>query len=228
MADLKIGQEIELSNTPFADSDRKCTIQTITHKKGGLVEFRVEMTLFNIKFPNLLVTYEDTDSGSQSSDMIYGAQQKMLEIFRRKVNNKETEQSKLQDEDTLQEIFKDSNMSFPEGAMKRHYLALMLICARLMNDEQGIRRLTEQVTAELDIISNIRESKAATDSRAWLHIALFIASGKAPYRDQAKAYIRQYNPKSTYLQQFVKISCKKACEKWIGVKRNRQKKTDCN
>ena len=36
-----------------------------------------------------------------------------------------------------------------------------------------------------------------------------------------KAYIRQYNPKSTYLQQFVKQSCKTAGERWIGLKKKR-------
>ena len=105
--------------------------------------------------------------------------------------------------------------------MSRHYLALMLICARLMGDEKALQQYVGLVDAELGDLSRLRESKAATDSRAWLHIAMFIATGKPHFRNQAKAYIRQYNPKSTYLQQFVKQSCKTAGERWIGLKKKR-------
>ncbi|MBQ1768979.1 MAG: hypothetical protein IIZ91_07670, partial [Oscillospiraceae bacterium] len=77
------------------------------------------------------------------------------------------------------------------------------------------------MNAELIDLSRIRESKAATDSRAWLHIAMFIATGKSHWRNLAKAYIKNYNPKSTYLQQFVKQSCKTAGERWIGLRKKR-------
>lgn len=217
--DFKIGQKIKLSNTPFAESDQGGVIQSVTRKKGGLIELRVEMTLFNVKFPNLLVTYEDADEGNALSRLVYDAQQKLLPIFQRKVNGKETEASRRLDEKTLQQILSNSDVSIPEGAMKRHYLALMLIAARLVNNKTAILQFSEKINAELAALSCIRESKAATDSRAWLHIALFIATGKPQYRNLAKAYIRQYNPKSSYLLQFVKTSCKTAGEKWIGVKK---------
>lgn len=103
--------------------------------------------------------------------------------------------------------------------MSRHYLALMLICARMMGDEKALRQYVGLVNAELGDLSRLRESKAATDSRCWLHIAMFIATGKPHFRNLAKAYIRQYNPKSTYLRQFVKQSCKTAGERWIGLRK---------
>ena len=223
--DLKKGDEISLAGTPFAaegDEHRKCIVQSITRRKGGMVELKVEMTLFNVRFPNLTITFEDGDASKKASDMVYDAQQKLLAIFRRKTNNKETEATRLQDQKILEALFDNRAIALPKGAMSRHYLALMLICARMMNDAKALRQYTGLVNAELDDLSRLRESKAATDSRAWLHIAMFIATGKPHFRNQAKAYIRQYNPKSTYLQQFVKQSCKTASERWIGLKKNRK------
>ena len=225
LRDLKKGDEISLAGTPFAgegDEHRKCIIQSVTRKKGGRVELRVEMTLFNVRFSNLTITLEDGGASKKASDLVYDAQQKLLAIFRRKTNNKETDATRQQDEKTLQAIFDNRAIALPEGAMSRHHLALMLICARMMNDEKALHQYTGLVNAELNDLSRLRESKAATDSRAWLHIAMFIATGTPHFRNQAKAYIRQYNPKSTYLQQFVKQSCKTAGERWIGLRKKRK------
>lgn len=222
--DLKVGQTIELIGTPFDTEDgvkRECVIRSVRRRKGGRIELRVEMTLFNVKFSNLLVTYEDEGAAGKSSNMVYDNQQKLLAIFRRIINNKETESSRRKDKQMLQEIFSTRATVLPEGAMSRHHLALMLICARMQNDEKAISQYVDLVKAELNDLSRIRESKAATDSRAWLHIAMFIATGRPHYRNQAKAYIKQHNPKSTYLRQFVKQSCKTAGERWIGLKKKR-------
>ena len=224
LRDLKKGDEISLAGTPFdaeGDEHRKCIVQSVTRRRGGLIELRVEMTLFNVRFSNLTIILEDGGACKKASDQVYDAQQKLLAIFRRKTNNKETDATRRQDGKTLQAIFDNRTIPLPEGAMSRHYLALMLICARLMGDEKALQQYVGLVNAELGDLSRLRESKAATDSRAWLHIAMFIATGKPHFRNQAKAYIRQYNPKSTYLQQFVKQSCKTAGERWIGLKKKR-------
>lgn len=223
--ELKVGQTIRLTNTPFDSDDgvgRECVIQSINRKKGGRIELRVELTLFNIKFSNLTVTYEDPGAGGKSSNVVYDAQQKLLAIFRRKTNKKETEASRRKDEQTLHDVFEDRTIVMPEGAMRRHHLALMLICARMMNDQKAIKQYIGLVEAELKDLSRIRESKAATDSRAWLHIAMFIATGKPHFRNQVKAYIKNYEPKSTYLKQFVKQSTKTAGERWIGLRKKRK------
>ena len=224
LRDFKKGDKINLVGTPFdaeGDEHRQCIIQSITRRRGGMVELKVEMTLFNLRFPNLTITLEDGGASKKASDLVYDAQQKLLAFFRRKTNNKETDATRRQDEKTLQAIFDNRTIALPEGAMSRHYMALMLICARLMGDEKALQQYVGLVNAELGDLSRLRESKAATDSRAWLHIAMFIATGKPHFRNQAKAYIRQYNPKSTYLQQFVKQSCKTAGERWIGLKKKR-------
>ncbi len=229
LSDLKKGDEISLDGTPFAaegDEHRKCIVRSITRKKGGLIELRVETTLFNVRFSNLTITLEDGGASKKASDQVYDVQQRLLAIFRRKTNNKETDATRQQDEKTLQAIFDNRSLVLPEGAMSRHYLALMLICARMMNDEKALQQYTGLVNAELIDLSRIRESKAATDSRAWLHIAMFIATGKPHWRNLAKAYIKNYNPKSTYLQQFVKQSCKTAGERWIGLRKKRKTKGD--
>lgn len=221
VGDLRVGQKINLSKTPFGESNQEGTIQSVKRKRGGMVELRIEVTLFNVKFSNLLITFENNDGGS-SSRLVYDSQQKLLAIYRRKVNAKETEASRKHDDQMLQDILRTANLAFPDGAMKRHHLALMLICARLMDNADALRQFTGMVKGQLAELAPLRESKAATDSRAWLHIALFIATGEPQYRDLAKSYIRIHNPKSTYLIQFVKQSCKTAGERWIGVKKKRK------
>ena len=225
LRDLKKGDEISHVGTPFdaeGDENRKCIVRSVTRRRGGLIELRVETTLFNVRFPNFTIMLEDGGASKKASDLVYDVQQKLLAIFRRKTNNKETEATRRQDEKTLKAIFDNRTLILPEGAMSRHYLALMLICARMMDDERALQQYIGLVQAELNDLSRIRESKAATDSRAWLHIAMFIATGKPHWRNLAKAYIKNYNPKSAYLQQFVKQSCKTAGERWIGLRKKRK------
>ena len=81
----------------------------------------------------------------------------------------------------------------------------MLICARLLRDHVGQSELTQAALAELDAINAKPTAKAATDVRAYLHVALCIATGQPSYRDAAKEYVREYQPKSQALRRFVKL-----------------------
>jgi hypothetical protein len=208
LRDLKKGDEISLAGTPFAaegDEHRKCIVRSVTRKKGGLVELRVEMTLFNVRFPNLTITLEDGGASKKASDLVYDAQQKLLAIFRRKTNNKETEATRKQDEKTLQAIFDNRAIALPEGAMSRHYLALMLICAHLCRYTADEEQLRENLLATLSDINQRSESKAATDTRAYLWIALYISTQNPVYRDALKQYVRDHQPKSQKLRSFVSL-----------------------
>jgi hypothetical protein len=49
------------------------------------------------------------------------------------------------------------------------------------------------------------ESKAATDTRTYLWIALYISTNDPAYRDAAKRYVQDYDPKSPKLRRFVSL-----------------------
>ena len=218
LADVKPGQMIRLVNTPFENDDCEYEVVSVKKKTGGTVELQVKMVMFGIEFDHITVTYTDTADSKSNASLVSSAQKRLLEIFRRRVNHKETPVTEYEDQKALTEIFAQSNTVFREGAMKRHFLALMLICSHMMGDEAAVNRFRIGVEKELEDISRIRESKAATDTRAYLHISLYIATKQPKWRDLAKVYVRKYNPSSTHLRQFVSTMSKREASKFIGPK----------
>ena len=90
-------------------------------------------------------------------------------------------------------------------AARNHFLALMLICAHLCRytaEETALRNRLLEVLEETNLRS---ESKAATDTRTYLWIALYISTHAPAYRDAAKQYVRDYQPKSIKLRRFVSL-----------------------
>lgn len=222
LSDLQVGKEIPLAGTPFDIKDATYKLLAVKRRRGGIVELQVELTIFNVTFQNLFVTYLDPADRSSSANLVVSAQKKLLDIFRRKVNGHSTIVSDHEDAKTLQSLFQKRDTPFPDGAMKRHFLALMLICSHLMRQEEETRRFISAVQQELAEIAKLRESKAATDTRAYLHVALYIATGEPQYRQQAKTYITKYQPSSPYLRQFVSTSAKRQASKYLGTKYRKQ------
>lgn len=216
MQDIQPGKFFSLANTPFEGKDTKYKIVSAKRKKGGVVQLQIELTLFNITFRRLFVTYTESTDDGRNASLVSSYQKKLLDILKRKVNDKETVVSKYEDEKTLKDIFEDRNLLMTDGAMHRHFLALMLICAQLLKDEKGKEELMKEVQKELAELSRQRESKAATDTRAYLHIALYIATKDAVYRELARTYVRKYQPKSLCLRQFVSTSSKREARKFFG------------
>jgi hypothetical protein len=66
-------------------------------------------------------------------------------------------------------------------------------------------QLQKKVLDALAEINQRSESKASTDTRAYLWIALYISTHNPIYRDAAKQYVRDYQPKSKKLRSFVSL-----------------------
>ena len=216
--DLKPGDPISLVGTPFEIKDATYKLVSVKRKRGGIMELQVEMTLFNIPFQNLFVTYLDVADKNVHATLVATAQKKLLDIFKRRVSGKRTEVSDHTDNNTLRSLFEKRDTPYPDGAMKRHFLALMLICSHLLGDEEATTRFLTDVQQELKDIAQLRESKAATDTRAYLHVATYIATGDPQYRQLAKTYVQKHHPSSPYLCQFISTSAKRQAGKHIGAK----------
>lgn len=216
VSDLKIGSEIPLPNTLFENDNTTYKIVDVIPKKNGAYRVQLELTLFNIPFKQLFVTLYNVSADTRFSEIVSNAQKKLVDIFSRRVNDKQTEATKTKDELALREILKDSTMPFPAGAMRRHFLALMLICAQMLGEVQEKERLKQQVLRELDEIARVRESKATTDTRAYLHVAMYIATREPKYREYARAYVREHNPASPYLRKLVSTCAKREALKFMG------------
>lgn len=214
--ELEVDQVTSLAGTPFEREDTQYKVLEVRPHKGGLVDLRIELTLFNVTFNDLWVTVRNVDDSRENGHLVYDMQRYLLDIFRRRVNRKETDLTRYEDQKKLQAIYAKRNIIMPDGPMKRHYLALMLICSHLLNEQEGIEHFKHEVLNTLSDIARVRESKAATDSRAYLHIAMYIATGNPDYRNMAKDYMQKYNPKSASLRSFITTSCKHQARKWIG------------
>lgn len=216
LKDLEVSKVTSLSGTPFERDDTQYRVLEVRRHKGGLVDLRIELTLFNVTFNDLWVTVRNVDDSRENGHLVYDMQRYLLDIFRRRVNRKETDLTRYEDNLKLQAIYDRRDLILPDGPMKRHFIALMLICSHLKHEPEGVDRFKREVLTSLDDISGLRESKAATDSRAYLHIAMYIATGNPEYRTRAKDYIQKYNPKSASLRSFITTSCKHQARKWIG------------
>ena len=230
--ELKVGDEFSLANTPFEKKDTIYTVLDIRKKRFGIYEIQVQMKLFGVSFKNVWVTYMEegeAEDGRDVASLISSTQKKLLDIFKRRVKNQKEESGRLQlDTDTLQSIYDLRDIPLRPGTRKRRWQALMLICSHLMGNHEGKKRFLSEVKEELDEIGKLRESKAATDTRAYLHIAVYIATGNPMYRDLAKAYVRKYTPTSVSLCQFVSTMSKHAASKVIGHSKKRKKNRHSN
>lgn len=215
--DLVAGKHIPLVGTPFEKSDATYTIVDVK-KKSGTLKLQIELHLFNITFNNLFVTVPDVSKGGSFAEVVASTQEKLVEIFIRRIKDKQTKADKQKDDQTLEELFEKRTLLMPSGAMRRHFLALMLICAQLLHKDEEKTLLKQQVEKELAEIAKLRESKAATDTRAYLHIAMYIATRESTYREMAKTYIRDHNPRSPFLRKLVSTSSQRQALKFMGDK----------
>ena len=215
-ADIKVGNEIRLQDTPFDTGNVKYKIIGYTARKNHVYTVQVELTMFNVTFKKLFVDFRDIPDNTNLSELVGSTQERLMGIFMRMVNNKQLESDKIKDEQLLRSLLENKSVDFPFGAMRRHFLALMLICAQLLKDSEEKTALQKQVEDELMEIGRQRESKAATDTRAYLHIAMFIATKNPVYRELAKTYVREHNPKSSFLRKWVTASSKRQALRLFG------------
>ena len=105
----------------------------------------------------------------------------------------------------LTRLYRYRNHEVRNEAARSHFMALMLICAHLCRYTAEENRLQTQILDLLADINQRRESKIATDARAYLWIALYISTQNPAYRDAAKQYVRDFQPKSPKLRSFVSL-----------------------
>ena len=221
---VKVGDIIHLENTPFGKEGGTCQVVDVIPKRDGSVELKVRMKIFGIELDSVSINYRDALSYGNKASMVASHQRTLLNIFCRRVNSKETDVSRHEDKKALDEIAQNDEMRLHKGAMRRHYLALMLICAHMQSNEGAVNHYQKAVLNELVDIARLRESKAATATRAYLHVALYIATGDVKFRNLAKIYIRKYQPSAPNLRKFISTMSKREAAKWIGPKARRKKK----
>ena len=140
------------------------------------------------------------------ADPIEDAQVTLLDILRRKVLRLNTPADVESDSRSLERISGYGRLQVQTPSARNHLLALLLICACLRRDRSDEDRYRESCLQELTRLS----SDSPTDVHAYFWIALYIATRRAVYRDFAKRYVQQHNPRSPRLRQFVSLIRKRS------------------
>ena len=206
--EIKEDDEIPLINTPFERDDATYKVIGATQKKGK-VELQIELKMFGMTFPNLFVTYKRGFDTKRYSALLASMQEKILAILKRRIGKRQNDVSKVQDRKTLQSIYEMRTQILPDGTLKRHFQATMMLCAYMLGEKEQLKTIhLPYVMKELEAISSRGGIKAATSTRAYLHVMLYFVTGDVQYRDLAKAYIAEHQPKGRILHQFVTLSRK--------------------
>lgn len=208
--DITTGEEVVLCSTPFRGE--KAYVMEARHTDSGLrltlglnmFAGTMSLRLTDITESDILRTHEGAVI-IDDSHLIDNTQRQLLAILGRRVDGRQDEETRRQDNEVLDRLFNYRYHSIPSPSARRHFLALQLICARLRHDTASQEELTRQALTELALINERPETKAATDVRAYLQAALYLSTGDPTYREAAKIYIRDHAPKSKALRRLVKL-----------------------
>lgn len=110
----------------------------------------------------------------------------LLDILSRRVNHKESDETRQQDADTLNRLFLYSYIAISDTAVSARFLALMLICSTLRFDRESTKALSAKA---LLLLSG--DTPLPFHVQAYLHLALYIASRDADHRTLARQSMRQ-------------------------------------
>ena len=193
-------------------SGHEAFVVNVRHSKGELhLDLAVQLVsgIMNIKMLNVkpedVALLDKNTVDAIRDDFIEYIQDKLLTVYEHRVKTQNDAQTRLKDAATLSRLFLYNTYNVEGRAARIHFKALMLICAHLRKDADSELSLREEAISLLADINSQSESRASTDIRTWLWIALYISTNDPSYRDAAKQYVKEKQPKSKKLQRFVRL-----------------------
>lgn len=210
ISSIEATDRVKITSGPFAGHEASVVRVQLSH--GAIqLDLAVELLsgVMNIRMCNVdkdkvtILTRNSADA--IRTDFIEYTQNHLLTILEHRVRRVDDPDTNRQDADMLTRLYRYRNHEVRNEAARNHFLALMLICAHLCRytaEETALRNRLLEVLEETNLRS---ESKAATDTRTYLWIALYISTHAPAYRDAAKQYVRDYQPKSIKLRRFVSL-----------------------
>ena len=193
-------------------SGHEAFVVNVRHSKGELhLDLAVQLVsgVMNIKMINVkpedVLLLDKNNVDAIREDFMEYIQDRLLKDYENRVKTRNDAQTRLKDAATLSRLFLYNTYNVEGRAAKIHFKALMLICAHLRKDADSEQSMRNEALTLLADINSQSESKASTDIRTWLWIALYISTGDPSYRDAAKQYVQEKQPKSKKLCQFVRL-----------------------
>ena len=192
------GQEATV--TKVVKSRRQITLELNIPLVNGALNIRLE----NVKRHQVAILGDDK-SETIRADFIDYTQRHLLTILANRIHRVQDRERCRRDAEMLDHLYRFRSYEVDGDAAQTHFLALMLICAHLCKDATGEKELTDQALERLAAINTKSESRANTDIRTYLWIALYIATGETDYSRLAKRYVQERQPKSRHLRRFVNL-----------------------
>ena len=210
ISSIEVTDKVRINSGPFAGHEALVEHVRLSHGSIQL-DLAVELLsgVMNIRMCGVdknkvtILNHDSTDS--IRTDFIEYTQNHLLTILKHRIDREQDPNVNRNDADMLTRLYRYRNHEVKNEAARNHFLALMLICAHLCRYKDDERQLRETILKNLAEINQRSESKAATDTRAYLWIALYVSTHDPVYRDAAKKYVRDYQPKSVKLRSFVSL-----------------------
>ena len=210
ISSIEVTDKVRINSGPFAGYEAMVERVRLSHGSIQL-DLAVELLqgVMNIRMCDVdkdKVTILNRNSvDAIRTDFIEYTQNHLLNILKHRIDREQDPDINRNDADMLTRLYRYRDHEVKNEAARNHFLALMLICAHLCRYKDDEKQLREKVQDNLTEINQRSESKAATDTRAYLWIALYISTHDPVYRDAAKKYVRDYQPKSVKLRSFVSL-----------------------
>ena len=210
ISSIEAKDKVRITSGPFAGNE--ALVERVRQSHGAIqLELSVELLsgVMNIRMNDVdrsKVTIINRESADViRTDFIEYTQNHLLLILKHRLNRETDANINRRDADMLTRLYRYRNHEIKNEAARCHFLALMLICAHLCRYTADEKLLCKQLEGMLSEINQRRQSKIATDARAYLWIALYISTQDPSYRDAAKQYVRDFQPKSAKLRSFVSL-----------------------
>jgi len=210
ISSIEVTDKVRINSGPFAGHE--ALVERVRLTRGTIqLDLAVDLLtgVMNIRMCDVdkdKVTILNRDSADViRTDFIEYTQNHLLNILKHRIDREQDANINRNDADMLTRLYRYRNHEVKNEAARNHFVALMLICAHLCRYKDDERQLRETILKNLAEINQRSESKAATDTRTYLWIALYISTHDPVYRDAAKKYVRDYQPKSVKLRSFVSL-----------------------
>ena len=207
---IEVMDKVRIEEGPFAGHEASVTK---VHRSRGRITLDLSIPLVNgalnirledVKRHQVAILGRD-NSETIRTDFIDYTQRHLLSILANRVNRIQDRERCRRDADMLNRLYRYRSYQVDGDSANTHFLALMLICAHLCKDTTGETELTNQALERLAAINGKSESRANTDTRTYLWIALYIATSDTNYSRLAKQYVKEKQPKSPHLRRFVTL-----------------------
>lgn len=210
ISSIEVSDKVRIMSGPFSGQEAYVQHVSLSH---GVIHLDLALQLvsgmisirMNDVSKNQVTIVERSSADAIRTDFIEYTQNNLLLILEHRVKRVTDADVNRQDAELLTRLYRYRNHEIKNESARRHFLALMLICTHLCRYKDEEDKLLAKAMDELEMINKKSESKAATDTRTYLWIALYISTNNPYYRDAAKDYVRLSKPKSDKLRRFVSL-----------------------